>query len=98
MDKVFEQQAKVQLQNLPDFIQPKEFKKNFQILEHQKDALCWLANQERDPRPNPFFYKKTLLDGSTAMYDRISKRRLTQPHAAAKGSILADGVYAHAIE
>jgi SNF2 family DNA or RNA helicase len=90
MDKMFESQSAQQLQNLPEFVRPKEFKKSVTLFDHQVDGIRWLLKQEQNAPPNPFVRERRLKDGTLAVYDKLSQARLKTPHPPVKGSILAD--------
>jgi len=92
MDKMFESQAAQQLKDLQPFVMPEGFQKHITFFDHQKDGLRWLVKQETNAPPNPFVRVRRLKDGKIALYDRLTRGRLTQAHAPVKGSILADGV------
>lgn len=88
MDRIFEEQAASQLRDLPKFQRPKRFRKTTLFFRHQQDGIRWLIEQERNPRPNPFSYVRTLKNGTVAGYDKFTKRRLaTEGHAPVSGTL-----------
>lgn len=92
MDTVFEQQLKEQLNDLPKFVKPKQFKNNLIIYDYQQEGICWLVQKERNPKPNPFARqrKAALMDGSTPHYCRITRTKLQKPYPPSPHKILAD--------
>ena len=92
LDQMFEEQANSKLVNLPKLHKIKDFRSSVKLFQYQKDGIRWLVSQERDAKPSPFLYEKTLKDGTVAYYCKLSKHRVPDPEPL-HGSILADGRY-----
>jgi len=91
MEQLFDQEVKLALQDVPAFVRPHAAKTTTSYHRHQEDGIRILLHRELCPRSNPFFFSRCLKDGTTAFYDRVTRRRLLEPYGPIKGTILADG-------
>jgi hypothetical protein len=89
LDDMFDEQARAQLENLPNYQMPAlHLKSRLKLFEHQVQGIRWLIHQEKQDLPS--YFERQVRNGRTSWMCKITRTRYkTKPHGM-KGGILAD--------
>lgn len=90
LDKMFDEQAREKLHNLPSIPLPKHLFLS-SLLPHQEDGVRWLVSRESGSNTNPFFKVHQRSDGTKYHRCSLTGRRQNEAPNPIQGAILADG-------